>query len=164
MSWLLKRGEHEGVEIRLLREVESGTRRVHIPQPGEGDATQAVGCNFSGHRAWRHQPCLGRHVDEASSFDNIIRTSSRPDHQRITLCIYRNEVADVTDCYERPQALEYGQREGRRHACSSMPPPESTSCYSIRSGGPLLPRVVCNVQIQCIPSHLRKPQSHTSDE
>lgn len=31
------------------------------------------------------------------------------DHLRITLCIYRNEAADVTDCYERPKTLEYGQ-------------------------------------------------------
>jgi hypothetical protein len=86
------------------------------------------------------------------------------DHPRITPCIYRNEAADVTDCYERPQTLEYGQREGRNDACSSLPPPKSTSCYSVRSGSLLLPRVVCNIQIQCIPSHLRKPQSHTSYE
>lgn len=40
-------------------------------------AALSVAAGLPGH-GLRHQPCRGRHVSEASSFDNIIRTSTKP--------------------------------------------------------------------------------------
>ena len=59
------------------------------------------------------------------------------------------------------QTLEHGQREGRNNAYSSLPSPKTTSYYRIRPGRPLLPSVVCDIQIQCIPPYMWRSQSHS---
>jgi hypothetical protein len=86
-------------------------------------------------------------------------------HQLNTsLWVPRYDAADTANYYERPQAIEHGQREGRRHAYSSMPPPKSTSYYWVRGSRPLLSAVVGGIKIQCFPPHMRYPQSHTGDD
>jgi hypothetical protein len=53
-------------------------RPVRLTRTRQGRrAALSVAAGLPGHDL-RHQPCRGRHVSEASSFDNIIRTSTQP--------------------------------------------------------------------------------------